>query len=165
LSENIIRRLVFGKPVKRILVVGSANADASPIMEYLLKREAGERDITVLSAGLSAVEGQPMSLRASSFLADREFKEEEIHEFRSRKLSDSIVRQFELLLATSMAVKGFLLFLYPDSIIYTFSEYALIGSDMGEMTTVDDQTYRRMCEEMAEMSKRIIARASKNTTF
>jgi protein-tyrosine-phosphatase len=165
LSENIIRRLVFGKPVNSILVIGSANADASPVMEHLLRREARERDITVSSAGLSAAEGQPMSVRAASFLAGRAFKEEEIQRFRSRKLSDEMVQQFELLLATSMTVKGFLLFLYPDSTIYTFSEYALIGSDVGEMTTVDDHAYVRICEEMAEMSKRIIARAVKNITF
>jgi hypothetical protein len=165
LAENIIRRLVYGKPVSRILVVGNADIDASPVMQYLLKAEAVGKGMTIESAGLSATGGESMSPRALEFLSGRGANREELVAFRSRKLSDKLARDFELLLVTSMAVKGFLLFLYPDMTIYTFSEYALIGSDVGEMRSAGDSDYFRIGEEMAEMAKRIVARAIKNTTF
>ena len=165
MAENIIRRLVYGKPVNRILVVGGANVDASPIMQYLLRAESAARAMTVESAGLSASEGMQMSARAHAFLSNRGIRQDELSSFRSRKLSDALARDFELLLVSSMALKGFLLFLYPDMTIYTFSEYALIGSDAGEMAGADDDEYARIANELAEMSVRIVARAVKNTTF
>ncbi len=165
LAESIIRRLVYGRPVSRILVVGGVNLDASPIMQYLLMAASAGKGMVIESAGLSAVEGMQMSTRASSFLSNRGISAAELSGFRSRKLTDTLARDFELLLVTSMAVKGFLLFLYPDMTIYTFSEYALIGADAGEMAAADDDEYVRMGNELAEMAVRIVARAVKNTTF
>lgn len=165
MAENIIRRLVYGKPVRRILVIGSTNIDASPVMEYLLRVEAAGKGMTIESAGLSAADGLSMSPRALEFLSGRGMSGEELAAFKSRKLSNELAGDFELLLVTSMAVKGFLLFLYPDMTIYTFSEYALIGSDVGEMGGADDAGYVRIGEEMVEMARRIVARAIKNTTF
>ncbi len=164
-AENIVRRLVYGKPASRILVVGSANLDASPLMEFLLKGASAGKDMVIESAGLSAAEGLEMSRRAYSFLADHGFDVRELAKFRSRKLSDTMAANFQLLLVTSMAVKGFLLFLYPDAVIYTFSEYALIGSDVGEIANTTDSEYIGICNELSEMARRIVARALKNTTF
>ncbi|MBX8630947.1 MAG: hypothetical protein KIY12_00275 [Thermoplasmata archaeon] len=162
MAENIVRRLVFGKPVRSILVVGTTNTNASALMEFLLKAEGEGKEMKFSSAGLSASDGSPMDARASSFLMAAGI---DASGFRSRKLTDAMAGNFELMLCTSMAVKGFLLFLYPEATIYTLSEYALIGSDVSGMEGMPEDEYRQAAEELREMAKRIIARATKNTTF
>lgn len=162
LAENIVRRLVFGRPVGSILIVGSRNTDASAIVEHLIRREAEGKGITVSSAGISATPGEGMSERALAFLKGIGI---DASSFRTRKLDDTIVNNFELLLATGMAIKGMLLFLYPQGTIYTLSEYALTGADVDMMSSLDDSEFYSAALELNEMAKRIVNRALKNKIF
>lgn len=162
LAENIVRRLVYGKPVKSILVVGTTNTNASALMEFLLMAEGEGKGMIISSAGISASDGFPMDSKALSFLKAAGI---DASGFRSRKLTDVMAANFELILCTSMTVKGFLLFLYPEATIYTLSEYALMGTDVYGMEDLSVEEYRRVAEELHEMARRIIARATKNTTF
>jgi len=94
LAENIVRRLVYGKPVKSILVVGTTNTNASALMEFLLMAEGEGKGMIISSAGISASDGFPMDSKALSFLKAAGI---DASGFRSRKLTDVMAANFELI--------------------------------------------------------------------
>lgn len=162
MAENIVRKLIFGKPVKKILVVGAENRNASALMQYLLLHEPAATGMEIGSAGIAAREGGSMSERAVEYLRSRGI---EVTGFRTKKLSNLMVENAELLLSTSMAIKGILLFSYPMSTIYTLSEYALMGTDVGDMGKLGDSDFMKIADELSDMAVRIAKRATKNATF
>ena len=80
---------------KNILVVCLGNVCRSPVAEFLFRRDLGERDIRVSSAGLGALVGRPMDENAIELL-----KEEGIDasEHRARQLEPSMLRDADLIL-------------------------------------------------------------------
>lgn len=79
-----------------ILVVCLGNVCRSPVAEFLFRRELGERDIRVSSAGLGALVGQPMDEHAMALLKDRGI---DASEHRARQLEPSMLREADLILA------------------------------------------------------------------
>jgi protein-tyrosine phosphatase len=79
-----------------ILVVCLGNVCRSPVAEFLFRRELGERDIRVSSAGLGALVGQPMDKHAMALLKDRGI---DASEHRARQLEPSMLREADLILA------------------------------------------------------------------
>jgi protein-tyrosine phosphatase len=81
---------------KNILVVCLGNVCRSPVAEFLFRRELGERDIRVSSAGLGALVGQPMDENAMALLKERGI---DASEHRARQLEPSMLREADLILA------------------------------------------------------------------
>ena len=166
MAENILRKFIFGKPVESILFVGERNRDASAAAGLLLNHYASlseeGRKCRATSAGIWAEDGQGISERASAFLASRGV---DSHAFSSRKFSESMCDEHQLTLALDMGVKGMLLFRKPEAVIYTLSEYALMGADITKASSLNDENYRQMMEELDEMIKRSLKRATRYVTF
>ena len=81
---------------RNILVVCLGNVCRSPVAEFLFRRELGERDIRVSSAGLGALVGQPMDENAMALLKERGI---DASEHRARQLEPSMLREADLILA------------------------------------------------------------------
>ena len=79
-----------------ILVVCLGNVCRSPVAEFLFRRELGERDIRVGSAGLGALVGRPIDDHAAALLQDEGI---DASEHRARQLEPSMLRQADLVLA------------------------------------------------------------------
>jgi low molecular weight protein-tyrosine phosphatase len=85
-------RIVFNS----ILVVCVGNVCRSPVAEFLFRRELGERDIHVSSAGLGALVGRPIDQHAAELLKDEGI---DASEHRARQLEPSMLREADLVLA------------------------------------------------------------------
>ncbi len=168
LAENVLRRFIFGKPVQTILFVGERNRDASAVAELLLNHysaiavKEGKQPVRASSAGIWAEEGLGISTRAAAFLASRGI---DSGAFRSRKFREQMCDENQLTITLDMGVKGMLLFKKPEAVIYTFSEYSLMGADISKASELDDSEYARTMEELAEMTERTNKRASRNVTY
>src|SRR5690242_16212066 len=84
-------RIVFNN----ILVVCIGNVCRSPVAEFLFRRELGERDIRVSSAGLGALVGRPIDENAAALLQDEGI---DASEHRARQLDASMLRESDLVL-------------------------------------------------------------------
>lgn len=71
----------------------------------------------------------------------------------------------QLTLTLDMGVKGMLLFTRPEAVIYTLSEYSLMGADMSKVSELGNSAYAETMEELSEMIERVHKRASRNVTF
>lgn|GEM_PF-2977477 len=166
MAENVLRRIVFGKPVKSILFVDQKNTDASAICEILarnrIRQERRYAGILVSSAGFSAENGLEMSARAAGFLARKGF---DTDKFRSKKLTEEMIDGYELVLTMEMGLKGMILFLRREIPVYTISEYALSGGDFEDFETMDDAQYIKACEELSGMIEGVLKRATRNTVI
>jgi protein-tyrosine-phosphatase len=85
-------RIVFNS----ILVVCLGNVCRSPVAEFLFRRELGERDIRVSSAGLGALVGRPIEKNAAELLHEEGI---DASGHRARQLEPSMVRDADLILA------------------------------------------------------------------
>ena len=168
MAENVLRRFIFGKPVQTILFVGEANRDASAVSGVLLNHysdiaeKEGKAAVRAGSAGMWAEEGGRMSERASAYLASKGI---DGSSFRSRKFRDSMCDENQLTLVLGMGLKGMLLFKRPDAVIYTLSEYALMGADITKASELGDADYSATMQELDEMIQRSHKRATRNVTF
>lgn len=166
MAENILRKFIFGKPVESILFVGEKNRDASAIADLLLNHYASiseeSRKCRSSSAGMWAEDGHGVSERASAFLTAKDVN---ASAFRSRKFREEMCDQHQLTLTLDMGVKGMLLFKKPQAVIYTLSEYSLMGADITKASALSDEEYGRTMEELDEMIKRSLKRATRNVTF
>lgn len=151
-----------------MLFVGETNRDASAVSEMLLNHYAKEAErsgaasVAASSAGIWAEEGRGPSERASAFLLS---KAVDTTQFISRKFSERMCDEHQLTLAMNMAIKGMLLFKKPEAVIYTLSEYALMGADISAMGRLGDAEYSAAMEELDEMIRRSHKRATRNVTF
>ncbi len=168
MAENVLRRFIFGKPVDSILFVGERNKDASAVAELLLSKynaEAvgeGKPPVRSASAGIWAEDGSSISARAAAFLASKDI---DSSAFRSRKFNPGMCDTHQLTLTLDMGIKGMLLFKKPEAVIYTLSEYALIGADIAKAGLLSDADYTGTMVELDEMIQRSHRRAIRNVTF
>lgn len=164
----MLRRFIFGKPVQTILFVGERNTDASAVCELLLNhyaeqgRAEGKPPVRAASAGMWAEEGAEISSRAGSYLASKGI---DASGFRSRRFSAEMCDANQLTLTLDMGVKGMLLFRKPEAVIYTLSEYSLMGADITKAWELGDEAYASTMAEIDEMITRSYKRASRNVTF
>ncbi len=164
----MLRRFIFGKPVQTVIFVGERNRDASAVAELLLNHYSGVGEgegkppVHASSAGIWAEEGEQISERGALFLSSKGI---DSSQFRSRKFDGSMCDENQLTLTFDMGVKGMLLFKKPEAVIYTLSEYSLMGADITKAYDMDDSTYSQVMEELDEMIVRVHKRASRNVTF
>ena len=101
-------RVVFNS----ILVVCLGNVCRSPVAEFLFRRDLGDRDIRVSSAGLGALVGSPMEENAIALLKERGI---DATEHRARQLEPSMLREADLILAMERRHLNSLVRLAPEA--------------------------------------------------
>jgi protein-tyrosine phosphatase len=85
---------------ERILVVCVGNICRSPTVEYLLRHRLGDRRTSVSSAGLGALEGQPIDPLAGELLAEHGI---DASAHRARQLDDRDLTAADLILVMQRA--------------------------------------------------------------
>lgn len=100
-----------------ILVVCVGNVCRSPVAEFLFRRELGQRDIRVGSAGLGALVGRPMEENAIALLHERGI---DASEHRARQLEPSMLREADLILTMERRQLGSVARLAPEASGKTF---------------------------------------------
>ncbi|CAM4474079.1 protein-tyrosine phosphatase [Paenibacillus endophyticus] len=110
--------------MKRILFVCTGNTCRSPMAEAMLRRMAALRGITVAvrSAGISTIDGLPVSAHAVETLRQRDID----HKSTSLALTGEAVGWADIILTMTSNHKRGLLQWYPEAVdkTYTLKEYA-----------------------------------------
>lgn len=121
-----------------VLFVCTGNTCRSPMAERLLvqmaEREGLADDIRVMSAGVSASFGMPISPGAAQALQKRGVSGYESH--RSRPVAPEDVRAADLILTMATSHKKALLRRFPDAAnkVYTLREYVSLAGRLGDGT-------------------------------
>jgi protein-tyrosine phosphatase len=100
-----------------ILVVCAGNICRSPTGEYLLKDKLADGDITVSSAGLTALVGKGAEVTASSIALTNNI---DMSEHKGRQLSTSLIAENDLILVMEEHHLSDLLSQYPQARGKTF---------------------------------------------
>jgi len=107
----------------KILFVCTGNTCRSPMAEALLRSKARERGLSVeiRSAGVSTIDGLPVSPNAVQALRQRDIE----HKGISHRLTMDAVEWADLILTMTTSHKRSLLHLYPGAVdkAYTLKEY------------------------------------------
>ncbi|MBH5320547.1 low molecular weight protein arginine phosphatase [Paenibacillus sp. GSMTC-2017] len=110
--------------MKRILFVCTGNTCRSPMAEAMLRHSAAKRGITVAvrSAGVSTIDGLPISDKALTTLRRREIG----HAGSSRAITAEAVNWADIILTMTSGHKRNLLHFHPEAVDKTFTlrEYA-----------------------------------------
>lgn len=109
--------------MKKILFVCTGNTCRSPMAEGMLRKLAKQRGIPVevRSAGVSAIEGMPVSHHAESVLRDQDIRDELV----SKPLTSELVEWADLVLTLTQSHKQYAIRQFPHAAdkMHTLKEY------------------------------------------
>ena len=91
---------------KSVLFVCAGNTCRSPMAEFILKRKCPE--LKVSSAGVYAIDGQPMSEQAKVVLKAENYPEEEIARFESKKITGQDLKEDNTIFVMNAFLKNIL---------------------------------------------------------
>lgn len=110
--------------VKHILFVCTGNTCRSPLAEGLLRKMAKQSTLalTIRSAGVSAVDGAPVSKHSSAILRNLGFRESQV----SRSLTAELIDWADLILTMTKSHKRVVVQRHPEAVgkVFTLKEYA-----------------------------------------
>lgn len=114
----------------RILFVCTGNTCRSPMAEAMFRRMAEQAGMAaeVRSAGVAALDGQPMSANSRKVLEQRGIADN----LQSRSLKQEDVEWADLILTMTMHHKRTVIEVYPEAIdkVYTLKEYAMYDPEL-----------------------------------
>ncbi|AYO31826.1 MAG: protein arginine phosphatase [Thermoanaerobacteraceae bacterium] len=155
--------------MKRVVFVCTGNTCRSSMAEALfkkiLKERGRERDIMVESCGIAAVEGMPASPNAVKVMKEEGI---DISSHRARLLSEEILKA-DLILTMTKNHKDYILNKFPETKgrVFVLEEFASgqrgdENVDISDPYGGDEQTYRRVADEIKEKLKNVLARLEKS---
>lgn len=133
-----------------ILFICSGNTCRSPMAEALLIDQVKNRNIQVKSAGISASNGDQISIYVRSILQEKNI----VHSHRSQRINSELILWANLILTMTKTQKYLLLAMFPQMAkqIFTLKEY--IGEkenlDIEDPYDSDLSEYRKCAEEIEE---------------
>lgn len=97
---------------KNILIVCAGNVCRSPMAEWLLRRHLLETEIDVASAGVTALQGNPMDPVAASILAEQGMNDTNAH--KARQVTSTLLHQSDLILAMEQSHSAGIIRVAPE---------------------------------------------------
>jgi protein-tyrosine-phosphatase len=138
---------------------------AEALFKKILKERGRERDIMVESCGIAAVEGMPASPNAVKVMKEEGI---DISSHRARLLSEEILKA-DLILTMTKNHKDYILNKLPETKgrVFVLEEFASgqrgdENVDISDPYGGDEQTYRRVADEIKEKLKNVLARLEKS---
>jgi protein-tyrosine-phosphatase len=123
--------------MKHILFVCTGNTCRSPMAEGIFRKMASDAgiDVEVRSAGVSAMDGFPISEQSGRILQDQGIQQQ----FASKSVTEELMQWADLILTMTMSHKRHLLSGFPQAIEKTFTLKEYVEDDPAVLKTVTER--------------------------
>ncbi|MFC6334959.1 low molecular weight protein arginine phosphatase [Paenibacillus septentrionalis] len=135
--------------MKRILFLCTGNTCRSPMAEALLKRMADEKGValTVRSAGISTIDGLPVSAQSMHALKQRGIN----YKGSSAAVDEEVLHWADLVLTMTSGHKREVIRRHPDVLdkVYTLKEYAYLDNELKSKLHELEKLYSELQMQLA----------------